>query len=921
LTKSKTKKKCDKIPCLLFNSRSIVDKIPDLKLMLQSKKPKIVFITETWLKDYNTIPSDFLDYQPILANREKRAGGTAILIKPEFPFQNIFSGTKFQCEINHIKIKLTKNITVFNVYRPPNCSLNNTKKLFKYISKNIDKNSIICGDFNIPNKNEPMALALADLTLECDLNQHVNEPTRKNNILDLVLSNPKELVNNLFVRENFSNSDHKMIEFSINENPPRAPTNKILIRNIKKGNFNKISEQILTGNIERLLINNFETNKKYEVFATEIDKLFNEFVPLKPIKKLIKDNYPLKIKSLSKEKLRLHRLLKENPNHKHNTINFLVISRELKRQLKIFYYQKEEYLISQGKMALYNYVKNKLGDGINIPTLLDENGEVYLSNDQKCEAFANLFQKSFQSKNQKNQQILEIKPQNTLSDIDFDVYSLWELLKKLPSKNSTSPDNIPYVLLKKCSLPLAPIICEIFRIILDNGEIPELWRTSFIVPIHKKGEKTNPKNYRPISLTCTLCRVFERILANKIISFLHQNKFFSDEQYGFLNSRSTTTQLLTTMEDIYNGVQNGYQTDVIYIDFAKAFDSVPIPLLLQKVKNAGITGKLYKFIQNFLTNRTFKVKIGDKFSKSYQTFTGVPQGSVLGPLLFLIFINDLPEVLPKEIGVKMYADDVKLYIKHKNDLSRDKLVQAIFSLQNWSKRNQIDISQEKCQIIYIGKNNSKKDYHIFEKKIQQVDCVRDLGVLIDPKLSFSQHINKVIKNAYFVMHRMLKILKTRVLKTLIFAYKTYIRPQLEYATEVWNPNKKDFIKKIERVQKLFTRKALKISGLVPKSYQDRLKICELKELSDRRNITDLTMTFKIIKGYTHLKPDQFFTFTKRAKRRPLLLQTRKHTTKTQNNFFNRITQQWNRLPTQAISINRPKQFREFLKTHDLARSE
>lgn len=181
----------------------------------------------------------------------------------------------------------------------------------------------------------------------------------------------------------FLASDHKIIEFCFRENPPKTQKSQNLTRNLQKGNFEKINHEILNGEIKRLLIKNFSTNEKYQVFSTEIEKLFNKFVPLKPINKIINDNYTEKIKNLSNEKLKLHRKLKANPNHGELKTQYLVISRELKKQLKIFHDKKEENIISKCKMALHKYVKNKLGTDISIPNLIDQEGKVHTNNGQK----------------------------------------------------------------------------------------------------------------------------------------------------------------------------------------------------------------------------------------------------------------------------------------------------------------------------------------------------------------------------------------------------------------------------------------------------------------------------------------------------------------------------------------------------------
>jgi hypothetical protein len=329
----------------------------------------------------------------------------------------------------------------------------------------------------------------------------------------------------------------------------------------------------------------------------------------------------------------------------------------------------------------------------------------------------------------------------------------------------------------------------------------------------------------------------------------------------------------------------------------------------------GITGKLFHFIRNFLTGRTFQVKINNSFSESFPIHSGVPQGSVLGPLLFLIYINDLPESLPPGIGIKIYADDVKLYAKHRNDQSRNLLKASLQSLESWSIKWKLNISPTKCKALYIGLHNSQEPYFLNGTQIESTECIRDLGVLIDSSLSFSQHYDHIIKIAYLKSHQLLRVLKTRDLPTLIFAYKTYVRPQLEYATEVWNPRFKKDSERMERVQRTFTRLAFRKSGLERQSYEDRLEICDLMSLSDRRLVVDLTSTYKILTHKTHLDPHSLYTISSRSRSRPLTINPQQHTTKTQNNFFHRAIHSWNKLPEDLISSPSTHIFTETLKSN------
>ncbi|KAL7079243.1 hypothetical protein ACQ4LE_001594 [Meloidogyne hapla] len=201
------------------------------------------------------------------------------------------------------------------------------------------------------------------------------------------------------------------------------------------------------------------------------------------------------------------------------------------------------------------------------------------------------------------------------------------------------------------------------------------------------------------------------------------------------------------LDDFYEELQNNRSADVIYIDFSKAFDTFRIDLLLRKLLNIGITGKIYQFISEFL-NGSYRVKIVNDMSDNFPISSGVPQGSVLGPLLFLIFINDLPKIFPEGVNVKMYADDIKLFVSHGNDSDRDKLEQSLKELEKWSVSNGLYISNDKCLSLYLGKYNTKRDYFINKKQIVKCNVARDFGVYIDDRLSFNHHINAIIKKTY-----------------------------------------------------------------------------------------------------------------------------------------------------------------------------
>lgn len=295
-----------------------------------------------------------------------------------------------------------------------------------------------------------------------------------------------------------------------------------------------------------------------------------------------------------------------------------------------------------------------------------------------------MFSKYFKNIPSKDPPTLPKYTNNNLNDVDFDIITVANALKNSPAKNSTSSEGISYKILKHCYQSLSPIITELFRTSLHNGKAPRQWKESIVMPIFKKGLKSNPTNYRPISLTSTICRIFEKIISQQILNFLITNNLINPNQFGFLKGRSTITQLISTLQTWYETILKGDSTDCIYIYFRKAFDSVPIKFLIYKLEKLGISGKLLSWFADFLTNRTFRVKIGESFSSSYEIKSGVPQGSVLGPLLFLYYINDLPGVLPQHLHIKLYADDAKIY-EHFDKNNSKLLQEGLDSIIKWSQ--------------------------------------------------------------------------------------------------------------------------------------------------------------------------------------------------------------------------------------------
>ena len=323
----------------------------------------------------------------------------------------------------------------------------------------------------------------------------------------------------------------------------------------------------------------------------------------------------------------------------------------------------------------------------------------------------------------------------------------------------------------------------IYRKSFDEGKLPEIWKIANVTPIHKKGSKQLASNYRPISLTSIICKIMERLIRNQLVAYMENNNLFTKHQHGFRQGYSCVTQLIEVIDEWTKQLDNHNNIDVIYLDFQKAFDKVPHARLMKKLQGYGIRGKLYNWIENFLKERKQKVVLNGSESKWQQVTSGIPQGSVLGPILFLIYINDLPDVV--ENTVKLFADDTKLYSTVNNDEDIESLQKDIDSLSRWSKTWLLAFNKSKCKHLHLGAS-SEPSFRMEDEDISSSNTEKDLGIHIDSKLKFQTHISTQVKKANQKLGLIKRSFSYMDKEMFLTLYKSLVRPHLEYGNNIWS---------------------------------------------------------------------------------------------------------------------------------------
>ena len=792
------------LKCLYLNARSIINKFHLFEAWINSIKPDVIGVTETWANE-DILDSELsLDgYDIFRRDRpvDRVGGGVLLYVKSSLHPVEFFPNNKFPeqvwCQISDAE---NKQFLIGTCYRTPSTDIfencNNHDLLADLLDELGSSNHhfILMGDFNYRFFQWPPDFNSGNLSNEanlfCDrlddnfLVQHITTPTRGNAILDLIITDETDMVSDVEVIGKLNNSDHNAILCNV----------LVRTENVKKlrqtYDYNKANVAAIRAELMKLnwshLFGNLPVEGCWRVFKDILQDLELKYVPKRTIGTGNRKPIWMTYKTLKLVKRR-HKIFKkfkdpEHPACKKADRQASAATKFSRRHFESKLAQK----IRSDKKSFFAYVRSKTKSKVKVGPLKDTQGHDTSENSCMTEIFNDQFSSVFTSEDLTNIPVPTTIYQGTTDDkltaVEIKLEDVLKRLSTLREDKSAGSDDMSPRLLKNISMEIAHPLTVIFNLSLQEGSVPLDWRTANITPIYKKGPKNLAENYRPVSLTSQLSKILEALLRDEMVKHLDKHKLIRDSQHGFRNGRSCATNLLAFMDEVTEVMDSGGSIDAIFLDFAKAFDKVPHGRLLAKLRAHGFDGQVVAWIEAWLKDRKQRVCLDGILSGTWRrVLSGVPQGSVLGPLLFLIFINDLD--LNISSSVFKFADDTKITSEINNLLDSKKLQADLDTLYQWAETWQMNFNVSKCKLMHLGKRNAGFRYSMNSQLLEEVTSYRDLGIIMSSHLKVTEQCQE----AYHKANRMLGLVRRTIVHRdpaiMVRLYKSLVRPQLEFCSQ------------------------------------------------------------------------------------------------------------------------------------------
>lgn len=842
----------------------MLNKFDELENIISSYQPHVLIITETWLhsgvRDSEVVPPS---YRLLRKDRGSRGGGVAVAIKKNiksFELDGIPDHESVWCKITYYD----KSIIVGGVYRPPNAAPDYIEVIHDYLSKHTNSRSkiILAGDFNLPGINwnngshDGRDVASSELLLDVafafSLNQLVTDNTRitatSSSLLDLAFVSSTLEGSSASIENGIS--DHKSITLTCpiscaKKYKKPLPT---YFKDYARANDPAVLRFLETQFHEFIELT--DVKELWAHFKSTVKYCEDTFIPNK--KKRINREYPWITREIIQLKRKIKRRQKKGTK---NNVRDLIgtLKHKMSEAKTRFFNTTLASFMAHCPKKFWRYLSDERDSISQI-----KNSEQIIKDPEHIANEMNKFFQSVFTKHTSNALLPPYTVKIPMEELIVNEEGILSLLQKLDQKKSTGPDQITNSFLSRYANWTSKYLFKIYTLSLQTSQIPDDWCNAVVVPIHKSGPKLEISNYRPVSLTSSCCKIMEHVIFKAIITHLETNELLYKQQHGFRSGLSTITQLAELTHDIANAINDNVQLDAIFLDFSKAFDVVPHLDLVKKLSAFGIDIKIISWINNFLTKRKQSVKIDNQLSEPLDVYSGVPQGSVLAPLLFLMFINDIHFSVENPIQMRLFADDCVVYTVVRNSDDQTKLNNSLQAIYSWCNTWGMKLNTSKTHCISFTNKKSPLNYtyRIGNSIIEKCNQVKYLGITLTPNLNWEPHILAMCQKAEKKLSFLRRKLRNAPPHIKINAYKTLIRPCLEYADLIWSPHQKYLISKIERIQKLAVRFVYSEFAR-QSSTADLLARANLKQLFQRRIMSRLKFLYQLYHGHFHISRSQY----------------------------------------------------------------
>ena len=919
--------------CLVYysNCRSLFPKIDHLRATAVSATPSIIALCETWLDQ--TIPDSALfipNFHLIRRDRNRHGGGLALYVSDDIPSTCICQHLSLELLIVELKFKQGP-LTLALYYRPPSSASDfvDLEDAILSLSPSQLKSCLLLGDFNVDLSNKSqLSIDLTGMLSSFHFTQLVNEPTRitrncSTTIDHVYLTNPS-LLSSCSICPPLASSDHRSIQLSLNwvKCPPKRVTRRIW-------NYSRANWDTICAYLDALPSPTDDVDSSWVSWKTHLFRVLSSHIPTKVCR--VKKSLPW----LSSDIFKLFR--KRDiafSQYKVTKSNFYLSKYRLLRNKSIAGLRKAKFEFFKSLASLIHSPKqfwslyhSLTPNRQRIPPTLNDSTITVESAISKANLLASHFSACLSQSSHgrdchcSSSPSLDCVPSKTgLSSITCTPDEVYKLLISVKVKTASGPDGTSSYMLRNTARAISPTLTELFNVSLSSGTVPSEWKLSNITPVFKgKGDPRCVMNYRPISLLPLPSKILERIIHNHLLNHLLSNNFLSPRQFGFRPGSSTQEALLFATHDWSCHLDKGSSVAAVFFDLSKAFDKVPHCQLLSALANAGVSGSLLHWFRSYLFNRFQRVVLDSHISEVHSVSSGVPQGSILGPLLFSTYVNSLTKTsISQDSTLLLYADDIVLFRPIISSCDVDALQSDINIVAEWISDAGLCLNANKSKVVVFSRKRVRPAVVVTVDStvIPTVDSICFLGVTVTSDLKWNTHITNTCAKARQQLGIINRSFNQANASTLFHLYRCLVLPTLDYCSSVWDPHTGLHINKLESVQRLAARIITKCWSN-PQSRTHPIHSLNLCSLQDRRWRQKAMICGRILKGCSVIPPT-YFTHHPHLSLRlhhsyPLVTPFAK-TAAHQSSFFISSTRIWNSLPDHVVCAPSGSSFKNRLKT-------